>query len=195
MKFNKLLSILVVLFGLNCEAQVATYKFLPYLTWTKPASEYLAKKFVIDNFLGSRNETVMFEVDALSSSASTELVTVAYNCLELNRSGIVLSFWGSFWNDNGYSMTGYGFKHLNLDSAIMLLDRLEMESNYMTNITNKDFNSSFTFSNTTFLLSQLSNQEKGSVSIRVFWKDFDAGWNIDAIRRTKRRIEKWFKTK
>jgi len=187
-----LLSILIIF---KCQSQSTTYKFLPYSTWTKPASEYLAKKFVIDNYLGSRNETVMFEVDAISSSASTELVTVSYNCLELNRSGIVLAFWGSFWNDNGYSMTGYGFKHLSLDSSIMLLNRLEMESSYISGITNKDFNTSFTFSNMTFLLSQLSNQEIGQVGIRVFWKDFDAGWNIDAIRRTKRRIEKWFKSK
>lgn len=187
-----LLSIIIIF---KCEAQVATFKFVPYPVWTKPASEYLAKKFVLDNFLGARNETVLFEVDALSSSASTELVTVAYNCVELNRSGIVLSFWGSFWNDKGYSMLGYGFKHLELDSTIMLLNRLEMEINYMVNITNKDFNSSFTFSNMTFLLSQLSNQEIGSVGIRVFWKDFDATWNIDAIRRTKRRVDKWFQIK
>ena len=187
--------LLSIIITFNCEAQVNAYRFVPYSTWTKPASEYLAKRFVLDNFLGARNETVVFEIDALSSSASTELVTVAYNCLELNKSGIVFSFWGSFWNDNGYSMTGYGLKHLSLDSAIILLKRLESESDYISKITNKDFNLSFTFSEMTFILSQLSNQEIGSIGIRVFWKDFDAGWNIDSIRRTLRRIEKWFSKK
>jgi hypothetical protein len=122
-------------------------------------------------------------------------MTLAYNSYELKEAGIIFTFFGSFWNNNGVSYTGYGFKNLGKDSTVQLLQRLEKEIDYISEIKNNDFNTYFSFSDMTFLLNKASNQELGTVSVKIFWRDFEAEWTRSSIERTQKRIEKWFKKK
>jgi hypothetical protein len=187
MKYFCLMLLGSVLLSINSKSQTVDI-------FTKERSLHLSKKYIIENILGTNNESVVFDVDALTISSSQEVVCLAYNCITKNMQGLVFTFWGNYWNNNGVIYTGYGFKSLNRDSASILLDRLKKEidlmQQYKIALPDTDANSYFTFSDMTFLITP---NLQGSTSIRIFWKTFDADWGVGAIDRTKRRLDKWFK--
>lgn len=185
----------MVLIVLYCEAQEPAFSKRGYPTWSRYDAEYNAKKFLIDNIFGKSSETKFFEIDALSTTATGEVYTVAYNSQDLKVGGLIFTFWGAYSNEYGVSYSDYESKNLNKDSAILLLDRLDRETDYISNIRNQDFNTYFTFSDMTFVLNKYTNGETSSIKIRVFWKHFDAEITTGAIQRSKRRMDKWFKSK
>jgi hypothetical protein len=160
--------------------------------FNKDQSLYLAKKFVIDEVLGKSSETVLFDADALAATSTLEVTSLAFNCIDKAKGGLILTFWGNYWNEFGVVYSGYAFKHLPKDSAALLLNRIEREKEkifeYSKNIPEADAQIFFTFSDITFLL----KPEKFGASIRIFWKSFDAEWSAEAFNRTKRRMDKWF---
>lgn len=186
-----LLSILIIF---KSEAQEPTFS-RGFTAWTKSAAEYRSKKFLIDSVFGNSSNTTFFEVDALATTASGELFTLAYNSYELKLAGLILTFWGSYSNKYGVVYNDFESKNLTRDSAVILLERLQREIDYISGIKNNDFNTFFSFSDMTFILNKNTNEDIGAITVRVFWKFFDAEWTINSIGRSKRRMEKWFKSK
>lgn len=170
-------------------------KYYVSSAYVQTKAESLAKKYLIEEVLNSSKETTSFEIDFISSSISGEVTTLAYNCREQKKSGIIFTFFGSFWNENGTSYTGYAFRNLDKDSTLKLLDRLKSEITFVSEIQNKDFNTYFTFSDMTFLLNKITSSEFGSVRIKMFWREFEADWTKLAIEKSYKRIENWFVNK
>lgn len=156
--------------------------------FSKEISLYKAKSFVVDDLLGASNAVVKFEIDPLAATASGELTSLVYKCEELNKEGLILGFYGDYWNTAGVVYQGYGFKNLPKEKALELLQKLEEAkanfNKYLSDDTDNN-NIYFTYDDLTFLIYKSSETR-----IRVFWKTFDAEWQDIAFKRTKRRFEK-----
>ncbi|MBP9847868.1 MAG: hypothetical protein KBC58_00360 [Flavobacterium sp.] len=157
--------------------------------FSKEISLYKAKGFVIESVLGDSNSVVKFEIDPLAATSSGELTSLVYNCEKLGKEGLLLGFYGNYWNDAGVVYQGYGFKNLPVEKALELLKKIdEVKTNY-ENYLSKDTDNNnvyFKYDDMTFLIYKSSS----GTTIRVFWNTFDAEWQDVAFKRTKRRFEK-----
>lgn len=156
--------------------------------FSKEISLYKAKKFVIDSILGTTKLVMNFEIDALAATSSGELTSLVYNCDTLNKKGLLLGFYGNYWNESGMLYQGFGFKNLSVEKALQLLNKIDqVKSNYnrYLSIEENSNNVYFYFEDMTFLIYKTTLETK----IRVFWKTFDAEWQEVAFNRTKNRFE------
>ncbi len=157
--------------------------------FSKEISLYKAKEFLIESVLGDSNSVVKFEIDPLAATSSGELTSLVYNCEKLGKKGLLLGFYGNYWNEAGAVYQGYGFKNLPVEKAIELLKKIEEvklgNANYLFEDSDNN-NIYFNFDDMTFLIYRSSSE----TTIRVFWNSFDAEWQGIAFQRTKRRFEK-----
>jgi len=156
--------------------------------YSKELTLYKAKAFVINEIIKDQTSIVKFEVDPLAAASSGELTTLVYKCDEKKLEGMVLGFYGVYWNNYGVVYQGYAFKNLPRNEAQSLMDKIssviEDNKDYLKD--NPDNNNIyFTFDDLTVLVYYIADTK-----IRLFWRDFDADWNITAFTRTSKRFEK-----
>lgn len=160
--------------------------------YSKEISLYKAKEFVIDEILKESTDVVLFQIDPLAATTSGEITSLVYKCKTKNVEGLILGFYGNYWNKSGVVYQGYAFKNLPKNTAIQLLEKItnimSEQSEYLGNDPDNN-NVYFQFDDLTILIYKTSSESK----MRIFWKEFDAEWTLLAFSKTKRRFEKSFK--
>lgn len=160
--------------------------------FSKEISLFKSKEFLFKNVLGSTNQVVPFEVIPLAAASSGELTTLLYKCDIKQKEGLILGFYGDYWNDAGVLYQGYSFKNLEKEKAIEFLNKI------VTSIEeNKKFLNESGDNNNIFFkyddMDVLIWTNVGTYSIRIFWQGFDSTWEKTAFERSKRRFEKKIK--
>jgi len=160
----------------------------PAKEWSKDKALFRCKEFLFKKVLGVSSVVQKFSVTPLASAKSDELTTLIYKSDNLNKSGLILGFYGNYWNDNGVTFQGYGFKNLNKEKAIQFLDKIQktMDDNKKFLQSNNDNNNIFF----EFEDMQVLIYRDGNFIIRVFWNGFDSTWENTAFRRSKKRFER-----
>lgn len=156
--------------------------------WSKTIALYKAKSFVMHNILSSPNNLLKFEIDALAASSSGELTSLVYKCEPQNKEGLVLGFFGDYWNDAGVIYTGYAFKDIPKTKAILLLEKIvkNINDNYKYLDEDRDNNNIyFKEDDMEFLIYTPSYN---STKIRMFWNGFDAEWDASSLYKTQKRL-------
>ncbi|AZB00818.1 hypothetical protein EG359_14890 [Chryseobacterium joostei] len=157
----------------------------------KTISQFRSKEFIINKIIGDAgNKEIKFETESLASDDSGGLISIAFNCDEINERGLLLAFFGENRDENGYFGNAYAFRYLPLEEAKNVLERLEKvrenNSKYLSESSNV---------NNVFVqhkdLKFVFYRENGN-QIRVFWNGFEVIWEQVAFDRTKRRLNKWF---
>jgi hypothetical protein len=171
-----------------CQVAINSNNVIYAKEYSKELSLYKAKSYVISDILGNSTKVVKFEIDPLAATATGELTSLVYNCEELSKEGLILGFYGDYWNESGVVYQGFGFKNLPKEKALELLNKIEKAktefSSYLSDDTD-NHNIYFSYEDLTVLI-----YKSGETRIRVFWKSFDAEWQDIAFKRTKRRFEK-----
>ena len=54
---------------------------------------------------------MLFETEALASDNGTGIISVAFNCNEINERGLLLAFFGNNKDANGYLGSAYAFRY------------------------------------------------------------------------------------
>ena len=160
--------------------------------FSKEISLFKSKEFLFKNVLGSTEQIVPFEVIPLAAASSGELSTLLYKCETKNKEGIILGFYGDYWNEAGVLYQGYSFKNLEKDKAIEFLNKIvaSIEENKKFLNENGDNNNIFFKYDD---MDVLIWTNLGTYSIRIFWQGFDSTWEKTAFERSKRRFEKKIK--
>lgn len=156
--------------------------------FSKDIALYRAKKFVIDEVFQNSTDPVRFEMDPLAASLSGEVTSLVYKCDQKNKEGLILGFFGNYWNDAGVDYQGYSFKDLSKEQAIELLNKTEKVLKENAEYFSEDYESNnvyFQFDDLTILISTTT-----TTRIRIFWKSFDADLDLTAFRRTKKGFER-----
>ena len=133
--------------------------------------------------------SVQFEAIPLAAASSGELTTLLYKCESQNKEGLILGFYGDYWNDAGVVYQAYGFKNLPKDKAFEFLSKIESEidenKNFLKN--NNDNN------NIIFLYEDIKVMiwtTVGGYEMRVYWNGFDSTWEKTSYGRSKRRFKR-----
>ncbi len=157
--------------------------------YSKEISLYKAKKFVIEEILDSSTSPVKFEIDPLAAASSGELTSLVYQSSSKHKEGLLLGFYGSYWNESGVVFQGFSFKNLPKEKALQLLNNVEKNISEYRKYLNADIDNNnvyFDFDDMTFLICAGAYD----IKIRVFWGNFDADCDMTAFKRTKKRLEK-----
>ena len=167
-------------------AQVPGYYFSK--EFSKDISLYRAKAFVMQEVFGASTDIIQFEIDPLAASASGQVTSLYYRCDSKNNEGLILGFYGNYWNEAGVVYQGFHFKNLPRDKALELLDKIsktiENQKNYMLKDPDNN-NVYFQYDDMLVLI-----YSSGETKIRLFWNNFDSEWESTAFKRTKKRFEK-----
>lgn len=160
--------------------------------FSKEISLFKSKEFLFKNVLGSTNQVIPFEVIPLAAASSGELTTLLYKCDDKQKEGLILGFYGDYWNEAGVLYQGYSFKNLEKEKAMEFLNKI------ITSIEeNKKFLNESGDNNNIFFkyddMDVLIWTNVGTYSIRIFWQGFDSTWEKTAFERSKRRFEKKIK--
>jgi len=157
----------------------------------KEISQFRSKEFIINNIIGNVSQRdVSFETESLASDDSAGLISVAFNCSEVNKKGLLLAFLGNNRDSNGSIGLAYGFKYIPLVDAQNLFKRIdalkEKHKKYL-NAENDVNNIYIEHDDLKFIL-----YRDGGDKVRVLWNGFEVIWERTAFDRTKRRLDRWF---
>lgn len=156
----------------------------------KQITQFRSKEYIMKEIIGPVGVgEVKFETESLASDNSAGLISVAFNCNEVNERGLLLAFFG----DNiveGRFVSAYAFRYIPLQEAQDLLNRLvkvkEGHRDYLSD--ENDVNNVFIeHKDLKFIL-----YRDGGDQIRVFWNGFEVVWEKGAFNKTQRRLAKWF---
>jgi len=157
----------------------------------KEISQFRSKEYIIHNIIGSSNgNEIQFETESLASDNSGGLISIAFNCNEVQKAGLLLAFFGENTDKNGNLMDAYGFRYIPLKEAQELFKRIDAvqdnNKKYMSSDTDVN-NVYIEFEDIKFVIYKDSGQQ-----IRVFWNGFQVIWERAPFDRSKRRLDKWF---
>lgn len=194
---RKLLLLCLLSFtAINVNAQVAMPSkgsfYWNEKEFSKDVALFRAKFFLFNDVLGKSENINTFEVIPLASASSGELTTLLYRSEEHSKEGIVLGFFGSYWNDSGVRFQGYAYKDLDKVDALEFLDKISSALNdYNKFLKSNTDNNNIYFSYKD--IDVLISYSGGTRIIRLFWNGFDSTWDGTAFDRSKRRFEKRIK--
>lgn len=160
--------------------------------FSKDISLFKSKEFLFKNVLESSEKVTPFEVIPLAAASSGELTTLLYKCEAKQKEGLILGFYGDYWNEAGVLYQGYSFKNLEKDKAMEFLNKIvtSIEENKRFLNDNGDNNNIFFKYDD---MDVLIWTNAGTYTIRIFWQGFDSTWEKTAFERSKRRFEKKIK--
>ena len=165
--------------------------------WNKELSVFYGNAYLTKNvFKYNADNILRFETDPLAASNSGEITTVLYKTENGDNEGLLLCFYGSYWNDAGVVYTGYNFKNLEKEKAFEFLNLLQKNIDDNKNYLYKGGTTSSTGSNIYFKyddINVLVGYVFGDLTIRLFWNNYDSSWNSNAFEKSKRRFEKRIK--
>lgn len=157
--------------------------------FSKELALFKAKTFLIEEVLNTDSRIVKFESIPLAASNSGELTTLLYKVESLDEEGLILGFFGDYWNDSGVVYQGYGFKNLNKSQAIQLFDKIEKsveENKKFLRENNDNNNIVFEFDDMKILIwTTLS-----SYNLRIYWRGFDSSWEANSLEKSRKRFER-----
>lgn len=160
--------------------------------FSKDIALFNSKSFLFKNILLSGPEITKFEITPLAAASSGELTTLIYKCADKQKEGLVLGFYGNYWNEAGVLYQGYSFKNFDKNQAVEFLNKIQNamdENNKFLNAESDNNNIFFKYDDIDVLI---FNSSQGN-TIRLFWSGFDSTWEKTAFDRSKRRFEKKIK--
>lgn len=172
--------------------QISFSQYYSAKEYSKDEALFRAKEFLMQEVIGTNENEVGFSIIPLASAKSGELTTLIYSCESKGLEGLILGFYGSFWNKEGVLYTGYGFKKLDRDQAIKFLNKITTSFETNSKFLKKDHDNNiiiFQYDDIKVMLSAPSM----SNSIRLFWGKFDSTWEATAYSRTVKRFSKKIK--
>jgi hypothetical protein len=157
----------------------------------KEISQFRSKEYIVKYIIGpSKGKEIKFETESLASDDSAGLISVAFNCTEVNEKGLLLAFFGNNRDANGNVGSAYGFRYIPLVAAQDLLNKISTvkENNKKYLQADDDVNNIyFEYEDIKFIIYKDFGDK-----VRVLWNGFEVIWEKTAFDRTKRRLDKWF---
>ena len=160
--------------------------------FSKEVALYNSKNFLFKTVLGSTEQIEKFEIIPLAAASSGELTTLLYKSEAKQKEGLILGFYGNYWNNAGVVYQGFAFKNIEKNEAIKFLtkiqDAIDDNRKYLQD-ENDNNNIYFKYDDIDVLIWSNNND----YTIRLFWNGFDSSWEKLAFDRSKRRFEKKIK--
>jgi len=142
-----------------------------------------AQGFLLREIIQCNENVTGFKLDRIASSMSGDLTSFIYSCEEREVKGLILAFYGDYWNDAGDIYKGFVFKNIPDIKAKEFIAKISRTMEEQKEFLSKDNdnNISFQYDGLDVVISK-----DMEFKIRLFWNGFDADWDHWAFSRTKR---------
>ncbi|MDI3319440.1 hypothetical protein [Pinibacter soli] len=185
--------LIAILLTIGTSAQMATGNNLKFFwdakEFSKDVALFHSKQFLFTNVLGVSTNTVQFEVIPLAAASSGELTTLLYNCNSKKKEGLVLGFFGTYRNNNGFASQVYAYKNLEKEKATEFLTKIQKAIEDNTRYLKGEDNNNIYFSYDDIDV-LICNGDDNRYLIRLFWNGFDSSWEQTAFQHSKKRFER-----
>jgi hypothetical protein len=171
--------------------QIPSNKSIFAKLWSKDLTLDMAKLYLVQNVISIQENEERLVLDGLSASTSGELTAICYSGDSAKTIGILLAFYGDYWNEQGVNYKGYAFKNLNPSTALKFLNKIidVAEKNQKFMESNLDINNIiFTFDDIVIIMFN-----NGPIKLRILWQNFDAEWTLEEVQKTLKRFETFTK--
>lgn len=165
-------------------------KFVLAKEFSKEMSLFVSKQFLFTDVLKIEGDPTPFEIIPLAAASSGELTTLLYKCDKKNMEGLVLCFYGDYWNPAGVVYQGYAFKNFNAEKATDFLNKIQSALDQYSKFIRSDSENNNVVLKYDDVDALISSNNMGAIQIRLFWNNFDSSWDKTAFDRSKRRFEK-----
>jgi len=185
----RLTLIFITIVSFSLYSQMSSKGMIGAKEWSKEESLFKAKQFLVTNIFEISEKPIKFYVDPLAASSSGELTTLIYKCEDKNKEGLLLGFYGNYWNEAGVLYQGYSFKNFTKEEANDFLKKIEDVVKENKEFFSKDIDNN----NVTFKYGDIQiilYTDYKTTKFRLFWNGFDSTWENTSFERTKMRFEK-----
>lgn len=157
--------------------------------WSQEMTLEMAKLYLVKNIVSVGNEEEYIVLDAMTAANSGELTSICYAGDSAKTVGVLLAFYGNYWNENGVEFKGYEFKNLKRANALEFLKKIiEVSEKYQKFMDSNFDNHNMVFTYEDIVVIMYANS---ATKLRVIWHDFDAEWTIFEAKETLKRFEKF----
>lgn len=182
---------LILSYSIYCSSQ--TPGFFVAKEWSKEIALFQSKAHLYKHILGVDPAIVKFEVLPLAAASSGDLTSLWYNCTSKKKEGLLLAFYGNYWNDQGVLYQGFAFRNFVKNEAIDFLNLIQKNiDDNITYLREDPDNTNIYFSYNDIDVMVWSSSY-GSYKMRLFWHGFDSTWEKLSFERSKQRFEKSIK--
>jgi len=108
-----------------------------------------AQKFLLKEIFDHPEGIIQIELDRIASTISGDLNLFFYSYKD--KKGLLLAFYGDYWNDAGDVYKGFVFKNLSENKTLELLNQIDRILSEQKEYLSKAANSHAIFSSMTFL--------------------------------------------
>ena len=172
-----------------------TFSQVPYKNnvfakeWNQDFTIEMAKLYLVKNILSIGDSEEYLIIDGIGASNSGELTSICYSGDSAKSVGVLFTFYGNYWNDQGVQYKGYGFKNMQTFAALEFLNKIITVSDKYQKFMDKNFDvNNIVFTYDDIVVVMFTN---GPIKIRLFWEDFDAEWTVVDAKKTLQRFEKF----
>lgn len=143
------------------------------------------QEFLLKEILDPSEGIAQFELDRVSSTISGDMTLFNYS--HMGKKGLLLAFYGDYWNDAGDIYSGFVFKNLQENKAFDFLNKIERTLTEQKDFLAKDMNNqvAFQFEDLSVIISRGIE-----FNIKIFWNGFTAEWENLVFKRAKRLMER-----
>jgi hypothetical protein len=184
------LSLLLLLLVFQGYSQTPTNLFHTK-AFSKANAQINGKTFLINNvFGGAKNSIEKFEIEAISSSSSSDITTLYYANNTKQIKGMLICFFSDYVVDNGLGYYGYSYKNLDINKSENLLklikEAIDSNKKYLKDDDQVN-NIYFKFDDIDVLIYHYG---ANGFIIRFFWGKYDSTWDENSFSETLRYFDK-----
>ncbi len=124
---NLRITIIILVFAnsvLTAQVKMTSNNVFTAKEFSKDIAMYYSKKYLFKDILGTSEVIDEFEVIPLAAASSGELTTLLYKSETKNKEGLIIGFYGDYWNEAGILYQGYAFKNLEKNKAMDFLYKI-----------------------------------------------------------------------
>ena len=166
-------------------------RFIDSKDYSMEYTEFLSKKYLVDEVLDSSKSPLEFEVEALMATNSMGLVSLWYRCTKQKKEGLILGFFETYLNEKGTLVTGYRFKDfpkVKANEFFITIDTIAKNHEKWFNEYGLDKNLVFNYEDLKLIM--YNSKTEFSVEVRILWGPFDVTWEFTPYDLTKKRLMK-----
>lgn len=159
--------------------------------WSQDVTLNLAKLFLVQNIVSVSENEERLVAEAFSASNSGEITAVCYSGDSAKTHGLLLAFYGDYWNENGIVFKGFSFKNMDSNHSIKFLQKIVQVSEDHAKFMEKNFdinNMTFQFDDITIIMFV-----NGNTRLRLIWNGYDSEWSLTEVRKVLTRMQQFIK--
>jgi hypothetical protein len=179
--------VVVFLLSFNSFCQIPAKSSFFAKQWSSDFTLEAAKIYLVENIISVGETDERLVLDVLNAANSGSLSTVCYSGDSTKTVGLLLTFYGKYWYENGVEYQGYSFKNMTPDKAVLFLKKLIEVSEKNQKFLDRSYDNNnvvFKFEDLTLIIFTDS-----ATKFRILWNGFESEWTYTEAQKTLLKFE------